>query len=68
MILMSTNNIQFLDKIRTIPQLFVFLNYQKNFVGSQKRVFESYKVNESSRFSLDWLQSPVTKYFSHNPV
>ena len=37
-ILMSTHNIQFHDKVRKCPLVFVFLNYRKNFVGTQKRV------------------------------
>ena len=37
-ILMSTHNIQFHDKIRKNPQIFVFLSYWKNFVGTEKRV------------------------------
>ena len=35
---MSTHNIQFHDKIRKFPYIFVLLSYQKNFVGTQKRV------------------------------
>ena len=35
---MSTHNIQSHDKIRKFPQTFVFLSYQKNFGGTQKRV------------------------------
>ena len=37
---MSTHNIQFHDKIRQFPLLFVFLSYmyRKNFVGTQKLV------------------------------
>ena len=35
---MSIHNIQFHDKIRKFPLVFVFLSYQKNFVGTQKRV------------------------------
>ena len=36
---MSTHNIQFLDKIRKKnPQIFVFLSYWKNFLGTEKRV------------------------------
>ena len=35
---MSTHIIQFYDKIRNLSLIFVFLCYQKNFVGSQKRV------------------------------
>ena len=35
---MSTHNIQFHDKIRKFPLVSVFLSYQKNFVGTQKRV------------------------------
>ena len=35
---MSTHNIQFHDKIRKIPQIFVFLSYWKDFVGTEKRV------------------------------
>ena len=37
MILMSTHNLQFHDKIRKFPQIFVFLSYRKNFVGTQKQ-------------------------------
>ena len=35
---MSTHSIQFHDKIRKIPEIFVFLSYRKNFVGTQKQV------------------------------
>ena len=35
---MSTHNIQFHDKIRKNPLIFVFLCYQKNFAGTQERV------------------------------
>ena len=35
---MSTHNIQFHDKIRKFPLIFVFLSYRKNFVGTKKRV------------------------------
>ena len=35
---MSTHKIQFHDKIRKNPQIFVFLSYSKNFVGTEKRV------------------------------
>ena len=35
---MSTLNIQFHDKIRKNPSIFVFLSYCKNFVGTEKRV------------------------------
>ena len=35
---MSTHNIQFHDKIRKFPLIFVFLSYLKKFVGTQKRV------------------------------
>ena len=35
---MSTHIIQFHNKIRTFPLIFVFLSYRKNFVGTQKRV------------------------------
>ena len=37
-ILMSTHNIQFHDKIRKNPEIFVFLSYWKDFVGTEKRV------------------------------
>ena len=37
-ILMRTHNIQFHDKIRKFPKIFVFLSYWKNFIGTQKRV------------------------------
>ena len=37
-ILMSTHNIQFHDKIRKNHEIFVFLNYWENFVGTEKRV------------------------------
>ena len=32
------HKIQFHDKIRKFPYIFVFLSYRKNFVGTQKRV------------------------------
>ena len=35
---MSTHNIQFHDTISKNHQLFVFLSYLKNFVGTEKRV------------------------------
>ena len=35
---MSTRNIQCHDGIRKFPEIFVFLSYQKNFVGTQKLV------------------------------
>ena len=35
---MSTHNIQFYDKIRKFPSIFVFLSYRNNLVGTQKRV------------------------------
>ena len=35
---MSTHNIQFHDKRRKNHAIFVFLNYWKNFVGTEKRV------------------------------
>ena len=35
---MSTLNIQFLDKIRKNPLIFMFMSYRKNFVGTQKQV------------------------------
>ena len=44
-ILMSTNNIQFHDKIRKLPVVFVFLSYRKNIVGTQKRV----RINHGKR-------------------
>ena len=42
---MSIHNIQFRDKIRTFPLVFVFLSYRKNFVGTQKRV----RINHGKR-------------------
>ena len=35
---MSTPNIQFHDKIRKFPEIFVFLSYGKGFVRTQKQV------------------------------
>ena len=35
---MSTHNIQFRDKMRKFPLIFVFLSCRKNFVGTQKQV------------------------------
>ena len=48
---MSTYNAQFHDKIRKIPEIFVFLSCRKNFVGTQKE-FELAMVNEPSVFEL----------------
>ena len=48
---MPTRNIQFYDKIRKFPKIFVFLSYRKNFVGTQKRVRISHE-NEPSVFEL----------------
>ena len=42
---MSTHNIQFHDKIRKFPLVFVFLSYRKNFKGTQKRV----RINHGKR-------------------
>ena len=42
---MTTHNIQFHDKIRKFPLVFVFLSYRKNFVGTQKRV----RINHGKR-------------------
>ena len=35
---MSTHNIQFHDKIRKFPEIFVSLSYRENLVGTKKRV------------------------------
>ena len=48
---MSTYIIRFHDKIRIFPQIFVFLSYRKNFVGTQNE-FESAMVNEPSILQL----------------
>ena len=48
---MSTHNIQFHDKIRNCPEVFVFLRCRKNFMGL-KNEFELAMVNESSMFEL----------------
>ena len=48
---MSTHNIQFHDKSRTFPEVFVFWSFQKKLVGTQKRVKLS-MVNELSEFEL----------------
>ena len=49
---MSTNNIQFHDKIRKFPQniILVFLSYWNNFLGMQKTKVKSTMVNEPSMF------------------
>ena len=47
---MSTHNIQFHDKIRKNPYIFVFLSYWKDFVGTEKKEFELSTVNEPYRF------------------
>ena len=36
-LIISTHNIQFHDKIRKFLKTFVFLSYQKNFLGTQKQ-------------------------------
>ena len=46
---MSTHNIQFHDKIRKLPEIFVFLSYRKNFLRL-KNEFELAMVNEPSVF------------------
>ena len=48
---MSTYIIRFHDKIRIFPQIFVFLSYRKNFVGTQNE-FESAMINEPSILEL----------------
>ena len=35
---MSTHNIQFRDKVRKNPKIFVLLSYWKDFVMTEKRV------------------------------
>ena len=40
--MLSTRNIQFLDKTRKFPKLFVFLSYRKNLAGTQKQVLISH--------------------------
>ena len=42
---MSIHNIQFCDKIRKFPQIFVLLSYRKNFLGTHKRV----RINHDKR-------------------
>ena len=39
---MSTHKIQFRDKIRKFPEIFVFLGCRKNLVGTQKQVRTSH--------------------------
>ena len=46
---MSTHNIQFHDKIKKNKQIFVFLSYWKNFVGTENK-FKSSTVNKPSVF------------------
>ena len=46
---MSAYNIQFHDKIRKFPEIFVFLSCRKNFVRTQKQVNKP-SVFKSSRF------------------
>ena len=57
-------------KIRKNPQLFVFLSYQKNFVGTQKRVRISYgkraiglRVIEVRQY-MHWTVIGLTGFFS----
>ena len=45
---MSTHNIQFCDKMRKFPLIFVFLSCRKDF----KNEFKLPKVNEPSVFEL----------------
>ena len=47
-ILMSSHNVQFHDKIRKFPEIFVFLSYRRNFKGTQK----TSHGNEPSVFEL----------------
>ena len=49
-ILMSTHIIQFHDKIRKFPYIFVFLGYRKK--KGLKNEFELAMVDEPSRFEL----------------
>ena len=37
-ILMSTNNTQFLNRVRNFPYIFVFWSYQKDFIETQNQV------------------------------
>ena len=50
---MSTHSIQFCDKIRKCPLIFVLLSYRKNFVGKGlKNEFELARENEPLVFEL----------------
>ena len=55
---MSTHNIQFHDKMRKFPLIFVFLSYRKNFVGTQKRA----RIIEGKR-AIGVLVIEVSLYF-----
>ena len=48
---MSTHNIQFRDKIRKFPLVFVFWSFWKNFVVTQNE-FELVMLNKPSVFEL----------------
>ena len=49
---MSTHNIQFHDKIRKFPQIFVFLSYRKKIVPGLKNEFQLDMIKEPSVFEL----------------
>ena len=55
---MSTHNIQFHDKMKKNPLIFVYLSHQKNFVGTQKRV----RISHGKR-AIGVRAIEVRKYF-----
>ena len=52
---MSTHNIQFHDKMRKFPYIFVFLSCRKNFIGTQKRVRMSHGKRAIGVGAIDYI-------------
>ena len=60
---MSTHNIQFHDKIRKKHEIFVFLSYWKNFVGTEKRV---QIIHGKRAIRVRDIEVTLYKMFNHN--
>ena len=59
---MNTHNIQFHDKIRNFPLIFVFLSYRKKFVGTKKRVRISHGKRAIGVRAIEFLLTLRTPY------
>ena len=68
-ILMRTHNLQFHDKIKKIPLIFVVLSYRKNSIGTQKRIriikgkLTNHRCSSPSRKHTYIILTPLNPYF-----